>query len=151
MKNNLFLILPLAGILLMAGCGAKPTAEEAAAPPAPSRPGVTVLDEEPEVDDVSGDLPAEEQAALPEEEKCGLENCHGLDVTCGPNVPDFCTMEYQLGDFCRQYAICEVIGGECQLVPDPLWDDCRDCVAECEALGGEPAFECEQECRELIS
>jgi hypothetical protein len=34
---------------------------------------------------------------LQHEQKCGLEQCHGLELTCGPNVPEMCTKEYKLG------------------------------------------------------
>ncbi|VVB75045.1 Uncharacterised protein [Candidatus Tiddalikarchaeum anstoanum] len=27
-------------------------------------------------------------------QKCGIENCHGLDITCGPNIPEVCTTLY---------------------------------------------------------
>ena len=90
---------------------------------------------------------SEEQA---DNDRCGIENCHGLDITCGPEVPDACTMDYQLGDFCRQFSVCEVIDGECQLVPNEIYDRCVECIKECEGLGGEPAFECEAECREEL-
>lgn len=84
----------------------------------------------------------------PVEEKCGLENCHGLEFTCGSKVPDFCTEIYQLGDFCRQYAICEIINGQCQLVPSEDLENCRTCVHECLGLEAETAFQCESDCRE---
>ena len=50
------------------------------------------------------------------EPKCGIENCHGLNITCGPNIPEVCTENYMLGDCCRRYASCEIIEGECKLV-----------------------------------
>jgi hypothetical protein len=82
---------------------------------------------------------------------CGLDSCHGYeDITCGSNVPDFCTMEYRIGDFCRQFAVCEVIGGECQIVPNEKLDQCRDCVRQCENDGMTDVFECENACREEL-
>jgi len=32
------------------------------------------------------------------QQKCGIENCHGLDITCGSDVPDACTEIYMIGD-----------------------------------------------------
>lgn len=85
-----------------------------------------------------------------QEERCGLENCHGLSFSCGRDVPDACTMNYQIGDFCRQYAICETINNECQMVPNKTLDKCVNCVKPCEELEGEAAFKCESDCRQEI-
>ncbi|MCK4781756.1 hypothetical protein KAS79_02400 [Candidatus Parcubacteria bacterium] len=63
--------------------------------------------------------------------KCGIENCHGLDITCGPNVPKQCTMMYMLGDRCRQYVSCEIIEGRCQLVKKVEFEECKFCVEKC--------------------
>lgn len=82
--------------------------------------------------------------------KCGIESCHGMDITCGANVPDVCTDEYQLGDFCREYATCEVVNGNCQFESTPTWEACRTCVEECAALPAEEAFACETQCRSEI-
>jgi hypothetical protein len=43
---------------------------------------------------------------------CGMENCHGLNISCGPKVPEFCTEIYELGDFCREFVRCEIVQGE---------------------------------------
>lgn len=80
------------------------------------------------------------------QQKCGIEQCHGLDITCGANVPDACTLEYQLGDKCRQYAKCAVIAGNCQLLPDTRFDQCKACVEQCKKLVGPEAFSCEEKC-----
>lgn len=64
-------------------------------------------------------------------DKCGLENCHGLELSCGPNVPDVCTFLYQLGDNCRQYAKCEVVNNRCQLITEPKFTQCKSCVEKC--------------------
>jgi hypothetical protein len=89
---------------------------------------------------------AEEFYVIPSR-KCGIEQCHGLDITCGPNVPDACTMIYQLGDRCRQYVNCEVIGGECTLVKTGRFEECKACVEKClEGFQGSEAFECESLC-----
>ena len=82
--------------------------------------------------------------------KCELESCNGLDVTCGPNAPEVCYTMYQLGDFCREYVGCEIIDGECQLVKDPKFDMCKGCVDECNKLEEMEAFDCEDGCRELL-
>jgi hypothetical protein len=67
-----------------------------------------------------------------EPSKCGLESCHGLEATCGPNVPQFCTAEYQLGDKCRQYLRCEAINNSCRLVDDGgKFQKCKSCVEQC--------------------
>lgn len=101
------------------------------------------------------------------EKKCGLENCHGLELSCGPNAPEVCTEVYQLGDFCRQYASCQVVDGECQLDISAEFDLCKACVEDCQqmkacSLAGvdsncdQPAstkeiFECENKtCREML-
>lgn len=93
---------------------------------------------------ISGCIPVKEQ-------KCGIESCHGLDITCGPDVPEVCTEEYRLGDFCRQYADCEVLDGNCQLVESDRFGQCKSCVDECSKLGGEQAFVCEDDCRQDLS
>lgn len=83
---------------------------------------------------------------------CGIEQCHGLDISCGPNVPDMCTEIYMLGDFCRQYASCETINKNCELVKYPKFDECKTCVEKCEKDFDDlvEAFQCEEECRKAI-
>lgn len=83
------------------------------------------------------------------EKKCGIENCHGLDITCGSNVPDACTEEYLIGDGCRRYARCEILNGRCQLVESEMFEKCKSCVEKCLKDfkdEGSKAFECESEC-----
>ncbi|HCC04902.1 TPA: hypothetical protein DEP58_01185 [Patescibacteria group bacterium] len=81
---------------------------------------------------------------------CGVTNCHGMEVTCG-DVSEggvMCTMEYRIGDFCRQYVDCSVVNGTCQKVEDPRYETCVSCVETC--LGIEDptdAFSCEERCR----
>lgn len=82
-------------------------------------------------------------------EKCGIENCHGLNITCGPNVPDACTEVYQLGDGCRKYAKCENVGEKCQLQRDKKFDECKACAEKCNQdfkNNAEAAFRCEANC-----
>ncbi|MFA5828829.1 MAG: hypothetical protein WC841_05750 [Candidatus Shapirobacteria bacterium] len=86
-------------------------------------------------------------------ERCGLQDCHGLDVTCGPDVPEVCDLMYQIGDNCRQYALCGKVSGECRLQASPKFDACKSCVQTCEQNfqnTSDPAkvFECESTCFE---
>jgi hypothetical protein len=86
-----------------------------------------------------------------ETSSCGMENCHGLDIICGSKVPEACTMLYQLGDFCREFARCEVVEGECRLTSDPRFEACKTCIDTCTNTntGNLPQqFACEQECRQ---
>lgn len=97
-------------------------------------------------------LPPKEKEPGVEEGKCGIENCHGLDITCGPNIPEVCTMEYAFGDGCRQYASCQIINGECQLIKSEKFEECKSCVEKCLQDFKEDiikASECEGECRDF--
>jgi len=85
----------------------------------------------------------------PDTKNCGITTCHGLDLACGANAPEVCTMEYRLGDKCRQYAHCETGGGTCRLVTTIQFDTCKSCVEACEnQTTNDPvkAFECEAKC-----
>jgi hypothetical protein len=85
-----------------------------------------------------------------QEQKCGIEQCHGLELTCGSNVPDACTEIYQLGDFCRQYfSGCEVVDGDCAKVSnasaDLLFSKCKFYIEHCEKISDPiKAFQCEE-------
>lgn len=82
--------------------------------------------------------------------KCGMENCHGLDITCGPNVPDVCTEIYMAGDNCRQYVSCQIVDGGCQLIKTQRFNDCKSCVEKCSVDFEDDQikfFECESKCR----
>ncbi|MBU2028645.1 hypothetical protein KJ761_02010 [Patescibacteria group bacterium] len=81
--------------------------------------------------------------------KCGMENCHGLDITCGPNIPEMCDEMFAAGDGCRQYASCQVIDGQCRLEKSSEFDSCKYCIEKCEIdypndLSN--SFECESKC-----
>jgi len=81
---------------------------------------------------------------------CERENCHGLDIKCGPNPAQVCTMEYQLGDKCLQYAKCGVVDGTCQQISDPQFDACKSCVQKCQNDFGNDQikmFDCENNCQ----
>jgi len=83
--------------------------------------------------------------------ECGIEQCHGLDITCGPNVPEACTMIYMAGDNCRQFVSCQTIDGQCQRNKSPRFDSCKACVEKCERdYSGDQIqfFECESSCAE---
>ncbi|MDD4351756.1 MAG: hypothetical protein PHU71_02125 [Candidatus Gracilibacteria bacterium] len=80
---------------------------------------------------------------------CGIENCHGLDIVCGPNVPEACTMMYMAGDNCRQFASCEILDGTCQMAPSSEFENCKACVEDCESdFAEDPTelFACESSC-----
>ncbi len=95
------------------------------------------------------ECPGEEKAPITE--KCGIENCHGLDITCGPNVPEICDLMYGAGDNCRQYASCQKTNGQCQLVKTNKFNDCKFCVEKCEQNFKNNQidfFQCESKCTE---
>ena len=85
------------------------------------------------------------------EEWCGAKECHGLDMSCAMfNTPRACTAIYKLGDFCRQYAKCKMVDGQCQLVKEEIFDSCVVCVDQCTKNAQEEAsavFDCEHKCR----
>ena len=83
------------------------------------------------------------------DDKCGIQSCHGLEISCGANVPEMCTMEYQGGDNCRQLAVCQVVDGQCTQADSPRFEACKACVEQCElnAAGDSTKFfECESQC-----
>jgi hypothetical protein len=80
---------------------------------------------------------------------CGFTTCHGLDLACGSNAPQVCTMIYQIGDKCRQYAHCDASGGGCTLVTGPKFTACKACVEQCQIQAGADslaASTCEEKC-----
>lgn len=94
------------------------------------------------------------KSSLSPDAPCVVTSCHGLSVACGAQGPEACTMEYQLGDFCRQYANCGIVDGQCQLQQPRLLQECISCVELCDSglAGSDPtkAFTCEQQCREQM-
>lgn len=95
--------------------------------------------------------PDQPVSATPPVSQCGIENCHGLDIVCGANPADTCTMMYQLGDTCRQFAECGQVDGVCQQIENPQFTACKHCVQKCEAdfpNDSEKAFACESTCGE---
>ena len=88
-------------------------------------------------------------APAPPNVSCGMENCHGLEIRCGANPVDFCTMVYTPGDRCRQYASCRIVQGSCQPVLEPAFEQCKNCVEMCaNQYGSSPMgmATCEQKC-----
>lgn len=82
--------------------------------------------------------------------KCGIQECHGPNYTCGDNVPDACDGMYTTADFCRQFISCQVVEGKCQTIAPEL-AQCATCVKQCsgdEILDDEA--DCVQKCVENI-
>lgn len=80
---------------------------------------------------------------------CGIQNCHGMEISCGPDIVELCTMEYQLGDKCRGLASCGNVNGSCTVIRQEGYEACVSCVEECNRTsGGDPvrAFDCESRC-----
>ena len=86
----------------------------------------------------------------PDNPDCRLTPCHGLDLTCGPDIPEICTTVYQLGDKCRQFAQCTINSDRiCQLATMPEFNTCISCVQTCmNESRNDPSksFACEEKC-----
>lgn len=83
--------------------------------------------------------------------QCGIESCNGLDITCGPNVPDQCLALYSAGDSCRQYVNCQNVNGQCTLEKSAKFDSCKSCIEKCELESKndpENFSQCESSCIE---
>ena len=81
---------------------------------------------------------------------CAVENCHGMDIKCGPNPPDVCTEIYMVGDKCLQYAKCGVLNGQCQQIQNSQFTQCKSCVQACADANKNDnikLFECEGRCK----
>jgi hypothetical protein len=115
--------------LLAAGC--------TSAPPEGAVPSVSPNSETPVVETT----PAPTLSPI-----CEFTSCHGLDLTCGPNPPEVCTGEDQLGDKCRQYAFCSKTDDTCQLVTTPRFDTCKSCVEKCTGINPAELLSCEELC-----
>lgn len=80
---------------------------------------------------------------------CGIENCHGLDIQCGPKIAEICTEMYAFGDRCRVYAHCGMDKGKCVLLDSEQFQLCNACVKACEEKHKDnvvDAFSCESKC-----
>lgn len=101
---------------------------------------------EPTSPDTSSPVPPLSQGTA----DCGITNCHGLDITCGSvSEPQACTMMYQVGDGCRQFASCGELDGSCQPILSKRFTDCRSCVQACEAKNRDNPIDvlaCEETC-----
>lgn len=94
-------------------------------------------------------IPTAAPVETPDLSTCGFTTCHGLDLACGMNAPDVCTMEYRIGDKCRQYARCDTTGGSCKVAFEHKFIACKSCVEKCQAAAGPDnlaAFSCEEKC-----
>jgi hypothetical protein len=80
-------------------------------------------------------------------ETCGIENCHGLEVSSGPKFAPVCTETYEVGDRCRQYASFQIVSGNCSLVTGKEFNDCKTCVEAClEKKDSRDIYRCENQC-----
>lgn len=93
----------------------------------------------------------EEPCLVPNNDKCGRENCHGLEIKCGPNPAEICTEIYMLGDKCLKHVNCGIVDGACQQIQNNDFDNCKNCVETCKqqyALDSSMrVFECESQCK----
>lgn len=87
---------------------------------------------------------------VPRRDDCQITSCHGLDITCGADAPQMCTMEYRLGDFCREFATCKTVQGECQFIESDTFSSCKSCVESCTQSDPIDAFACEDICRKTF-
>ena len=88
-------------------------------------------------------------APVPTQASCGIENCHGLEIQCGPKPVEMCTEMYALGDKCRAYATCGIVRGTCIQIQNARFTACKTCVQSCvTSHPNDPAqqFSCESEC-----
>ncbi len=80
---------------------------------------------------------------------CGLETCHGLDVSCGPDIAEMCTEMYMAGDGCLQFVHCGYVNGQCTQIDTARFEQCAACVQRCEQLNPDDPtqfFQCENAC-----
>ncbi len=80
---------------------------------------------------------------------CKRENCHGLDIKCGPNAPDICTTLYSIGDKCLKYAECGLQNNKCQQIENSQFTQCKTCVQACVDSNKDDTvkmFACESKC-----
>jgi hypothetical protein len=131
MRNSVILsgicLVLLAAALFAAGCTLNPGGKVTPTPVPTAIPTV---------------VPAE----TPGQSTCGFTTCHGLDLACGMDAPQVCTMEYRIGDKCRQYASCD---SSCNLVISTKFTACKACADRCQAQAGPDglaALTCEEKC-----
>lgn len=85
--------------------------------------------------------------------QCQVQNCHGLEVSCGPKAAQMCTEIYMEGDRCRKFVSCQLIDNQCEAVKQKAFFACKTCIEKChrEFNGKDPAlfFDCEKKCGEV--
>ena len=94
-------------------------------------------------------IPTPAPVETPDMSTCGFTTCHGIDLACGMDAPQICTMEFQIGDNCRKYARCDTAGGSCTLAYEPKFIACKSCIEKCQAAAGPDnlaAFSCAEKC-----
>lgn len=62
---------------------------------------------------------------------CGIQECHGMELTCGSQPADICTEIFMVGDGCRTFFECGVTNGICAKTEDRRFDSCTSCVKQC--------------------
>jgi len=80
---------------------------------------------------------------------CGLQTCHGLNLSCGYNSPMYCTAVYEIGDKCLKYAKCGYLNGICQPIENTQFSQCKACVQACIDANKDDnikMFNCESSC-----
>jgi hypothetical protein len=80
--------------------------------------------------------------------ECDIMECHGLDIHCGLRARGAaCDEMYMMGDFCREFATCEMRAGRCALLLDPKFTQCKTCFESC-SKGDDEA--CDTSCRKKM-
>lgn len=91
---------------------------------------------------------------VPKDQKlnCQIEQCNGLDLTCGPDQGLMCPMIYKAGDVCRKYVDCIQVGNKCEMRTPSKFEECKSCIQTCyegETDGISLMDECETKCGNL--
>lgn len=85
---------------------------------------------------------------------CGMQNCHGLEISCGPSPVEACTADYQFGDLCRRFASCEIKNGTCAQKENANFNSCKTCIQSCKDIFTQNPTEylqCESKCDPTIT
>lgn len=89
-----------------------------------------------------------------DEKVCGIQECHGMNLTCGSKPVDMCTEIFMVGDSCRSFFKCALMDGQCGQLSDRRFDLCKSCIQQCVAeSNNDPTktLECDSKCNEEIS
>jgi predicted small lipoprotein YifL len=146
MKKALLLSTLFLGLFLLTGCGMDPLPN-----PNDDNSKPNGINQEPDGDNQKPNDANPKPKPPQVSGKCGMENCHGLEITCGPNTREACDSMYVFGDNCRQYASCQNTNGECKLEKTAKFDTCKSCVEKCaKTFPNDPMknAECESKCSE---